>query len=60
MENENDNSVVKGKHSLLLGLVKANKWTSLIVATVGIAGTLTIWLFPDAGQYVVSLLSSGA
>jgi len=60
MENESDNLVVKGKQSLLLGLVKANKWTSLIVATLGIAGTLTVWLFPDAGQFMVSLLSSGA
>lgn len=59
MENENANSVVKGKHSLLLGLVKANKWTSLVVAILGIAGTLTVWLFPDAGQFVTSLFGSG-
>jgi len=60
MENENDNSVAKGKHSLLLGLVKANKLTSFIVATVGITGTLIVWLFPGVGQIVSGLLSSGA
>jgi len=58
--NEGETLVAEGKQYLTLKMVKVSRWTSLIVATIGIAITLTIWLFPDVSQAVTGILSNGA